>query len=395
MDEKTLLSVVVPVYNASKTLNRCVDSILNQTLQAIEVILVDDGSTDGVDVICDEYAKIYKQIRTIHQENKGPLSARIAGCRIARGEYISFVDSDDWIEGNMYEILCNEMLDADMIAAGIISTAEDGSIKGYNVNPYPDGIYSLHEISFLENVLFLKDGTYGGGAFYDGPWSKVFRKDLILKIINKLDVRIMSSEDWLFNSLYVLQCNTVKIISGCYYHYVTNSNSIGHTVNQDYLRQQNTIYDIMRLAVEPHPHKEVLLPQIQKKILTNLMSTGIKMGFCDEVLLPVYTFANNEIITNKRVVLFGAGKVGENYLIDWRNKAVNVVLWIDNRRTKIRKFGLSPVPPSEITNIEFDYVVCAIRGELAAQLMKKQLVELGVDEKKIIWEKPLYTVFGS
>lgn len=98
-----LISVIVPVYNVEKYLNRCIDSILNQTLKQIEIILVDDGSTDNSPIICDEYCERYENIRVIHKENNRVSSARNDGIKIATGKYISLVDSDDWIEPNMLE----------------------------------------------------------------------------------------------------------------------------------------------------------------------------------------------------------------------------------------------------------------------------------------------------
>ena len=105
MEQTTLLSIIVPVYNVEKLLPRCLDSILAQTYRNLEVILVDDGTKDNSDAICDEYAAKDSRIKVIHKENGGLSSARNAGIDIARGEYLGFVDSDDWIEPEMYETL--------------------------------------------------------------------------------------------------------------------------------------------------------------------------------------------------------------------------------------------------------------------------------------------------
>ena len=96
------ISVIVPVYNVEKYLRKCIESILNQTFREFELILVDDGSTDSSGKICDEYALKDSRIKVIHKENGGASSARNAGLDVAKGEYIGFVDSDDWIEMDMY-----------------------------------------------------------------------------------------------------------------------------------------------------------------------------------------------------------------------------------------------------------------------------------------------------
>ena len=109
MDPKPMISVIVPVYNVESYLARCVDSILTQTYQNLEVILVDDGSKDNSGVICDDYARRDSRVNVIHKENGGLSSARNAGIEAAGGEYLAFVDSDDWIEPDAYERLLSAM----------------------------------------------------------------------------------------------------------------------------------------------------------------------------------------------------------------------------------------------------------------------------------------------
>ena len=99
------ISVIVPVYNVEKFIKRCLDSIINQTMRDLEIILVNDGSTDNSGKICDEYAQLDNRITVIHKENGGLSSARNTGLDVATGEWIAFVDSDDYIEKNMYEVL--------------------------------------------------------------------------------------------------------------------------------------------------------------------------------------------------------------------------------------------------------------------------------------------------
>ena len=115
-----LISVIVPVYNVEKYLRQCLESIINQTYKNLEIILVDDGSTDNSGNICEEYAPKDNRIKVIHKTNSGLSSARNAGLDICTGEYIGFVDSDDWLEPDMYEILHDKMIEdqADIVNCG-------------------------------------------------------------------------------------------------------------------------------------------------------------------------------------------------------------------------------------------------------------------------------------
>ena len=123
----SLVSVIVPVYKVEKYLNRCVNSILNQTYKDLEVILVDDGSPDSCPEICDGYAQKDKRVKVIHKENGGQGSARNSGLDVARGEYILFVDSDDYIAKNLIEITLQkaERFDADMVIFDYASVDEN------------------------------------------------------------------------------------------------------------------------------------------------------------------------------------------------------------------------------------------------------------------------------
>ena len=113
-----LLSVIIPVYNVKPYLEKCVESIVDQTYHNLQIILVDDGSTDGSQTICDELAQKDSRIVVIHKENGGLSTARNVGMDRAKGDYIAFVDSDDWLERNMYEVLINQLEahDADLVA---------------------------------------------------------------------------------------------------------------------------------------------------------------------------------------------------------------------------------------------------------------------------------------
>lgn len=126
-----MISTIIPVYNVDNYLPKCVDSIINQTYKNLEIILVDDGSLDRCPDICDEYAKKDKRIIVIHKKNGGLSDARNAGLEIAKGEYISFIDSDDYINEHMYEDMLSaiENVDADLCICGYDRVNDDGEIR--------------------------------------------------------------------------------------------------------------------------------------------------------------------------------------------------------------------------------------------------------------------------
>lgn len=146
MNEEKLLSVIVPVYKVEPYLHRCIDSIRNQTYKNLQIILVDDGSPDNCGKICDEYAELDARIIVVHQKNRGLSGARNMGLRYAKGEYVAFVDSDDWISSDMYQTLVNlvELNDLDMARSSVVETDGDRWERvlewgGWHVGAYPGG----------------------------------------------------------------------------------------------------------------------------------------------------------------------------------------------------------------------------------------------------------------
>ena len=124
-----LISVIVPIYNVEKYLDRCVGSIINQTYKNLEIILVDDGSPDNCPQMCDDYAKKDSRIKVVHKENGGLSDARNAGMKVATGEYVSFIDSDDYISLDFYETLLETIVDndSDIVECSVVKFYEDNS----------------------------------------------------------------------------------------------------------------------------------------------------------------------------------------------------------------------------------------------------------------------------
>ena len=151
-----LISIIIPVYNAGKHLSKCIDSVLAQTHKNLEIILVDDGSTDTSSQICDEYAAKDTRIKVIHQRNQGVSSARNAGLKATTGQYIGFVDADDYIDSDMYSYLLNllQSTHSDMARCGIYALKNPPSFS--LPLPAPEALSHLYPQIFIWNMLFSR-----------------------------------------------------------------------------------------------------------------------------------------------------------------------------------------------------------------------------------------------
>lgn len=225
------VSLIIPVFNAEKYLRRCLDSAVNQTYENMEIICVDDGSTDGSKQIIEEYAKNDKRIITIYQENKGESSARNEGLRIAGGDYIGFMDCDDWIENDMYESLAEalERENADMAAAGWYKETREESIPIKNDKPVEKGIFGNRQ---LLRYLYERD-SYRGFAYI---WDKLYKRKLLLDKDGGLivfDEELKLGGDVLFLAQIALNTESAVYIDRHFYHYFQREDSGCHSLDAD------------------------------------------------------------------------------------------------------------------------------------------------------------------
>lgn len=212
------ISIIVPVYNVEKYVEKCIQSLINQSYKNIEIILVDDGSNDRSNKIIDEYAKVDSRILTIHQKNKGVSAARNAGLKVATGEYVGFVDPDDYVDYQMYETMLKK----------IELNMSDLAVCGFS---------KVTELSDKEEIFEIKDELIspkkcvedlfdfrGGYAIKPSVWNKLFRRDKIGDL--KFDENIGISEDLKFVVQYILKCNSIVYVKQAFYKNLQRDGSI-------------------------------------------------------------------------------------------------------------------------------------------------------------------------
>lgn len=225
-----LISVIVPIYNMEKYLSCCIDSILAQSYSNLEIILVNDGSKDSSLVICEAYAQKDKRIKIIDKPNGGSSSARNAGLDIADGDYISFVDSDDWIEPNMYEILANTVESIKQYGSEIIRFNAYRNQEILNPSVL-NGEYSGDKL--INEVILPTIGSkeFGGTFIMGVPWLNLYKRDYIEKYNFRyiLDNRL---EDRLFTVSVFMNAKSIYFINDVLYHYIVNENSLTNSYNQ-------------------------------------------------------------------------------------------------------------------------------------------------------------------
>lgn len=246
-----LVSVIIPVYKTEEYLPRCIESLLSQTLQDLEVILVDDGSPDNSGKICDEYAAKYSKIHVIHKENGGPQLARIAGMRAAQGKYLAFLDSDDWVLPDMFASMVQqaETHGADMVAVGF--TRDYGNRQEPYVNLVPSGVYRDESLAWLrDNAVFSIKAM--NQALAPCVWSKLFLRETMLDILLSCKDKLTFGEDALhtFAALFASRCVVVVNEQQCY-RYQLREGSTTNSYYKNYLPDLYIVYDRLTELAEP------------------------------------------------------------------------------------------------------------------------------------------------
>lgn len=251
MNKRPLLSVIVPVYNAEKYLRQCLDSILAQNFEDYEVILIDDGSTDTSGAICDQYAKEHPVFQCIHKANGGHTSARKCGYEISCGEYVAFVDSDDWIAPGMYRKMCEviRQTHADIIHCGYIA-AMPGREEVWKI-PFASGFYDKDRLEKEIYPRMLYAGTYFKYGISPNLWNKIFRRELLAKHLFQVPNEIAVGEDALTTYSCMLEASSMYFMDEAFYYYRSNAGSMSHsTIPASRLTVNHKMFDTLRSAID-------------------------------------------------------------------------------------------------------------------------------------------------
>lgn len=297
MDE--MISIIVPVYNVEAYLKQCLDSIRAQTYENFEVILVDDGSTDLCGKICDAYSKQDGRFKVIHKKNGGLMDAWKNGLEYANSDLIMFVDSDDWVEKNILEILYNEYLQtmADIVCCSFVHSFKDKEIPDdHNVKP---GYYDKKKIESNIFPVLINDGVPLSRGVRICRWAKLIKKELLIRNLFWTDNQITIGEDLNIMFPVIMEASSIDILPKQYlYHYRANDTSIMKRVSADMFSKVELLY-----------RKELEIANYYRKIYD--FTHQIELDFCD---LSINIFVK-EYIQNNSFENFMKAKSSRNYKV--------------------------------------------------------------------------------
>ena len=285
---KTALSVIVPVFRTEKYLPRCLDSIVAQTFTDWECILIDDGSPDASGKICDEYAAHDSRFRVIHQENKGVSAARNAGLDVAKGEWITFVDSDDWLDSEAFSSALDaaENYNADVL------------VFGYTLF---DGISDFKEILPPNGGMDLSTDL---DSEWQGPWSKLFRSTVLTTV--RFPEGIAIGEDMFFTLQVYLETDKIFGLQKEYYHYFQNKDSSTHHISVSKIMQEKSVVQKIEALLKDKNRLEKWQGYLnmRKQTVKNRFLVSLEHPRCDlwrTVFPEINTFCFGQASFSKKI----------------------------------------------------------------------------------------------
>lgn len=391
---KPLISVIVPIYQVERYLRQCIDSILNQTYENLDIILVDDGSRDACGAICDEYAERDPRIRVIHKANGGLVSARKAGLKIARGGWVAYVDSDDWIEPTMYELMWEK---AERHHADVVVTAYQESYDGCETvreNYISPGVYRQSQI--VEEIFgkMLYVGKLGKWGLSPACWDKLLRKEVVEKYQYDVDDRIWDGEDHAFIYSIILEAKCVVVLNEAPYHHRIRSGSVAVGYDSRCFERFSYLFNHLKERFMSTPYwKDVLerqFPFQMRWFLLKHINTELGVSSYDEYkMTEAYVFPFSQIEKGSEIVIYGAGNVGIVYYRQvMTTNYCKVRAWVARNHVSCAYPQLVK-SPQIIKNLRYDKIVIAVLEENVMAGIKRDLADLGVPKDRVMWHSPV------
>lgn len=380
------ISIVIPVYNTKPYLEACFQSVLGQTHENIEILIVDDGSTDGSDEVCKIFAAEDKRVTYIRQENKGLIGARRTGVEHASGEFLMFVDSDDWIDEGMAAFLAEQVQDADidMVTSGVYYETQPQTVTEY-LDQYAEGEYGGERKEALLKTMLYDMDSDTLQRLTPWIWNKLYRTEIAGQVYRNLDTDNAFAEDGVFLYNYLMLSGAVKICHQCFYHYRYRTDSMFHGGNPNMLSDINKAYLALLPGFSRHPLKDSLLLQLQRWIsVTAVMAVNGGMGFSQQIQIPEFVL-DTDGLRGKRIVLYGAGKAGKDYFRQLTKMGYEIVLWVDRNCFSDKMVR----NPKEILNLEYDVILIAVSRPEYVDSIRQSLQGLGIGKEKVVWRRPV------
>lgn len=369
-----MVSIIVPIYNVGQYLRTCLDSICMQTYKDIEIILIDDGSTDGCCEICEEYKNRDLRIKVLHKRNAGLVRARKDGLKIATGQYISYVDGDDWVEPDMIERLYNiiEKESTDIVMCGRYEDTENSSRKVFH--GIDGGRYDKEALLRDIYPKMIVNGAFFEWGLFPGVWDKLFKRECLEPFQMLVDDRLTLGEDAACTYPCLLNADSIYVLRDCLYHYRQTPFSMVKKIEDIEPERQRfrILYESVCKLLGKYCNVYDLRKQWQEYMLFLMVARADILYEGIETL--DYLFPFPEIKKGSNIIIYGAGTYGQRlYSYLNHNHFCTVIAMADRNCVELQKQGLPVIAPEKIADYEYDAIVITISFAKARSIVYREL----------------------
>lgn len=415
------ISVIVPVYNVEPYLKECLDSVVCQQGCTYEIICINDGSTDGSLHILNAYKSQYSNMSVITQQNSGLSATRNRGMGLARGKYIYFIDSDDYLkDSNALCFMINEMesLHLNILCFGAELFWDGKSSRDKDKECF---IFRIPQsFGFFENGYDLYVKLSQENAVMSGSPLQCWRRDFLINSNFRYPEGILH-EDILFYFITMLSAKNVKHTNKILYRRRVRHGSITdrndyfesfygyfyclHAMQDFWMKQSFPAYVDKVIKKRLSARRKALKVEYARLNHTERMKSSkllLSQQFFLETFLEafekrektqneMYIFPYHLFPFDSRVVIYGAGEVGKSFYRQAVSSSyIHIVGIVDTKAEKLREISIPVTAVSDLHNIEYDYILIAVMNKAVADEIRQQLIEMGISEKAIKWENNIY-----
>jgi glycosyltransferase involved in cell wall biosynthesis len=371
LSNQYLVSVIIPIYNVSAYLHQCVLTVCKQSYGNLEIILVNDGSTDEGLILCETFATKDSRVRVVNQKNMGLVSARQAGLRLSKGDYVLYVDGDDWLELHCVEklIAMAEKHHSDIIVTGYYREFVGQEIK---VSPsIRNGVYTTEEI---KNKIFPKlihDDKSCSHSIPTFSWGKLFKRELLFDHQMDVPMDISLGEDTVLTYPCIVSANSICVIDSPLYFYRQRAKSMlkSTMAAEDEIFKINRMCDFLALKVSGYGFD--FNSQIESyRLILLAIRTG---GLFGKENVPEWLFLNALNFKDKKIALYSSGAFGQQMWRKFRDANLNFCSWFDQDYYESQLCGVDVRPLEDLPVEKPDIIVVATFDRKKFNEVKKEI----------------------
>ena len=374
--EKPLLSVIIPVYNAEQYIQRCLDSVRNQTYTNLEIVCINDGSTDNSLEILNANREKDSRIKVSSRENGGLVNARKEGLKLASADFVTYVDADDYIEKDMYDSLMEIIVqqNVDVVTSGLIRDYGNKLVK--ELETFSPGIYSGESLNNLCARIIDIESFYKTNISMHVT-NKIYKKDVLTSFQNNIPDNVSIGEDAALVIPLVYKCNSVFVSGMCFYHYCIRPDSM---MKAESLGKRDPIYQMLTYVektMKQYSETEISFDRqyeyfsLYYRLLRNPEEV---FNYDDKYLFPYGKLSKTETI-----VIYGAGKYGVALKKYLEQEGFQKLIWVD------QNYGHSGIISlEEALRIGFDRILIGALIYDTQQSIRNRISACGVSEEKVL-----------